>query len=103
MEMRDKQQMRMLVTWSAVPAVVWVVESGGRDTNGISRQMRVLVSCGVGGGEWRSVNWVVIWPLSPPSLDTAQPPPAPPTQAPAAVQGFCDEISTLEDFIITYI
>ena len=66
--------------WSAVPAVVWA-----GDTNGISRQVRMVVSCGVGGGEWRSVNWVVISPLSP-SLDTAQPPPAPPTQAHSATQ-----------------
>ena len=42
-------------------------------------------SAGVGGGEWRSVNWVVISPLSP-SLDTAQPPPAPPTHAHSATQ-----------------
>ena len=39
----------------------------------------------MGGGEWRSVNWVVISPLSP-SLDTAQPPPAPPTHAHSATQ-----------------
>ena len=39
----------------------------------------------MGGGEWRSVNWAVISPLSP-SLDTAQPPPAPPTHAHSATQ-----------------
>ena len=84
--------------------MVWVAESGGRDTNGISRQTRMVVSRGVGGGEWRSVNWVVILPLSPPSLDTAQPPPPANTgTSSSAGPGFCDEISTLEDFIITYI
>ena len=42
-----------LVTCASL--VVWEVESV-RDTNGISRQMRMLVSCascGVGGGDWR--------------------------------------------------
>ena len=38
---------------SCASLVVWEVESGGRDTTGISRQMRMVVSCGVGGGEWR--------------------------------------------------
>ena len=61
------------------------------------QQMRMVVSRGVGGGEWRSVNWVVISPLSPPSLDTAQPPPPANTgTSSSAGPGFCDEISTFE-------